>query len=82
MSTFGPWVVAAFALLVGWLVARACGTWLVWTHHRQWMRGYLAENNGRARSAIPTAYGSLKRRAWLAGWDCSHETAPYEGSWR
>lgn len=76
MSDAGPLLALGGLTLIGWIVARATGTWLVWTHYRQWVRGYLAENHGRARSA-PADYTALARSAWLAGWDCSHETSPY-----
>ena len=66
-------IALAFVVIV---VARFAGTWLVWTHGREWFRGYCAENAGRSRSDAPRRYGRLGRKAWAAGWDCSHEITP------
>ena len=69
----------SFALLglIGWLGARFAGTWLVWTHSREWSRGYMAENAGRTLGEVPPHYGPLGRRAWEAGWRCSHDVTPW-----
>lgn len=69
--------ISAIALgIVAVVVARFAGTWLVWTHGREWVRGYCAENAGRARDDVPGRYGRMARAAWLAGWDCSNEITP------